>query len=65
MLYFDERASYRAVSRELRRLGLKSVDAMRAWKLVQTTASHCKAPWQVSLELKPNWCRYIAVDRIA
>lgn len=62
MLYFDQGASYRAVARELRRLGLKSVDAMRAWHLVKTLASNCKAPWEVSLELKPTWCGYIVVD---
>ncbi|MDP3012660.1 MAG: transposase, partial [Candidatus Subteraquimicrobiales bacterium] len=62
MLYFDQGASYRAVAREFYRLGLKSVDAMRTWKLVQTMASNSKTPWQVSLELKPQWCGYIVVD---
>jgi transposase-like protein len=62
LLYFDEGASYRAVARALQRIGLKSIDAMRAWKLVQTLAANCKAPWQVSLELQPQWSGYLAVD---
>lgn len=61
MLYFDQGASYRAVARELGRLGIR-VDGKRCWSMVQRLASNCKAPWEVSVELKPKWSGWIAVD---
>lgn len=61
LLSLDQGASYRAVARELRRLGLP-VDARRAWHLVQGLAARCKAPWEVSRELHPQWAGYLVVD---
>ena len=61
MLYFDQGASYRAVARELQRLGIR-IDGKRCWNLVQRLAANSKAPWEVSVELKPQWSGRIAVD---
>jgi len=62
MLYFDQGASYRAVARELHRMGIPHIDAKMCWSMIQTLASNCKNPWEVSLELNPQWSGYIAVD---
>ena len=62
MLYFDQGASYRGVARELRRKGIRTIDAKRCWRMVQELASNCKAPWEVSVELNPQWSGYICVD---
>jgi len=62
MLYFDQGASYRAVARELGRLGIR-VDGKRCWRMVQQMSANCKAPWEASVELKPpQWSGWIAVD---
>lgn len=61
MLYFDQSAAYRAVARELQRMGI-SIDAKQCWVLVQTLAQNCKAPWEVSMELRPKWSGFIGVD---
>src|SRR5882672_7657417 len=61
MLYFDQGASYRAVARELGRLGIR-IAGKRCWRMVQHLAANCKAPWETSVELKPQWLGWIAVD---
>jgi transposase-like protein/RNA polymerase subunit RPABC4/transcription elongation factor Spt4 len=60
-LYFDQGASYRAVARNLRQLGIH-IDAKRCWRIVQDLAAKCKAPWEISRDLAPSWSGYIAVD---
>lgn len=62
ILYFDQGASYRGVARELRRKGIKTIDAKMCWKIIQELASNCKTPWEVSIELNPQWSGYICVD---
>lgn len=55
-LYFDSGASYRGVGREL------GVHRMTAYTHIAELARNCKAPWEVSLELKPTWSGYLIVD---
>lgn len=62
MLYFDQGASFRGVARDLSRMGLIHINAKRCWAMMQELGLNCKAPWEVSLELKPQWSGYIAVD---
>lgn len=62
ILYFDQESSYRSVARELRRKSIKNIDAKRCWSMVQSMASNCKTPWEVSTELNPQWSGYIGVD---
>jgi len=60
-LYFDQGASYRAVARDLRQLGIR-IDAKRCWRLIQDLAARCKAPWELSRDLAPSWSGYLAID---
>lgn len=62
MLYFDQGASFRSVARDLNRMGMNHIAAKRCWAMVQEIGSRCKAPWEVSLALKPHWSGYITVD---
>ncbi len=62
MLYFDQGSAYRAVARELQRMGVARITPEQCWKMVQALAGNCKAPWEVSLELKPRWSGFIGVD---
>jgi len=55
-LYFDTGTSYRGVGREL------GIHSMTAYTHIAELTQNCKAPWEVSVELKPTWSGYLIVD---
>jgi len=62
ILYVDTGGSYRAVTRELRRLGLSHVQSYQVWTWVQDLGRRCADPWEISHCLKPQWSGWLEVD---
>jgi len=55
-LYFDGKSSYRNAAKLLR------IDRMTAYKHIQAVCKRAKMPYELSMELKPTWSGYLALD---
>jgi transposase-like protein len=55
-LYFDSKASYRDVARQL------GVHRNTAYRLIAELTANCKSPLETSQQLKPRWSGYLLVD---
>lgn len=62
ILYVDTGGSYRAVTRELRRLGLSHVQSYQVWTWVQELGRKCADPFEISRWLKPAWSGWLEAD---
>jgi transposase-like protein len=62
ILYVDTGGSYRAVTRELRRLGLSHVQSYQVWTWVQDMGHRCADPFEISRCLRPQWSGWLQAD---
>jgi transposase-like protein len=62
ILYVDTGGSYRAVTRELRRLGLSHIQSYQVWTWVQELGRKCVDPFEISRALKPKWSGWLEAD---